>query len=288
MIMKILVTGAAGFVGSNVIEYLLANHTEIEIIATSKNSEKAQQMSWFNNVTFIPLDYHNGYNDGDNLFEYFKSPDLMIHLAWAFLPKFKATEHLEIELPAQYRFLTNLLSNGLKDLTCVGTCYEYGLIEGELSENTTCKPFVPYALAKLELMNKLFEYQKKQIFNFNWLRLFFMYGPGQSEKSILPQLEKAIVNKEEIFNMSKGEQVRDYLPIQIISANISKVALKKSNNGIINCSSNIPITVKQLVEDYIQKRNTTIKLNLGFYPYPDYEPFKFWGNNSKLNSIINN
>jgi dTDP-6-deoxy-L-talose 4-dehydrogenase (NAD+) len=46
--------------------------------------------------------------------------------------------------------------------------------------------------------------------------------------------------------------------------------------------------VKELVKKYLQEKNISIELNFGFYPYPDYEPMKFWGDNEKFKTIIHN
>ncbi len=56
--------------------------------------------------------------------------------------------------------------------------------------------------------------------------------------------------------------------------------------GIINCCSGKPISIRNLVENYLKKHNNAIKLNLSFYPYPDYEPMAFWGDNTKLKKIL--
>ena len=58
--------------------------------------------------------------------------------------------------------------------------------------------------------------------------------------------------------------------------------------GIINCCSGQPITVKQFVKNYLQRLNKKIYLNLGYYPYPDYEPMHFWGDDTKLKMIVTN
>jgi dTDP-6-deoxy-L-talose 4-dehydrogenase (NAD+) len=68
---------------------------------------------------------------------------------------------------------------------------------------------------------------------------------------------------------------------------IVKIAFQKQTDGIVNCCSGIPISIKQLVQNYLHDNNATIKLNLGYYPYPDYEPMQFWGDNKKLKSILN-
>ena len=113
-----------------------------------------------------------------------------------------------------------------------------------------------------------------------------MYGKGQNPKSIIPQLELALENNDETFNISGGEQLRDYLPVKKVAEYIVKISLQNKINGIINCCSGEPISIRKLVENYLKLRNKKIKLNLGYYPYPDYVPMAFWGDNTKLKSIL--
>ncbi|KKN31441.1 hypothetical protein LCGC14_0824000 [marine sediment metagenome] len=56
--------------------------------------------------------------------------------------------------------------------------------------------------------------------------------------------------------------------------------------GIINNCSGKPIIIKKLVEDRIKREKKRIKLNLGYYPYPDYVLMEFWGDNTKLKSAL--
>ena len=115
-----------------------------------------------------------------------------------------------------------------------------------------------------------------------------MYGQGQNPNSLFSQLDKALTNGDAVFNMSGGEQVRDYLPVEKMATYIVDIALQNKITGIINCCSGVPVTVKELVETYLKERNKNISLNLGYYPYSDYEPMRFWGDNSKLKSIASN
>ena len=85
--------------------------------------------------------------------------------------------------------------------------------------------------------------------------------------------------------MSGGEQERDYLPVEEVAANIVKIALQQAVKGIVNCCSGKPVKVKSFVGDYLKERKMNIQLNLGYYPYADYEPMSFWGDNSKFKSI---
>jgi dTDP-6-deoxy-L-talose 4-dehydrogenase (NAD+) len=103
-----------------------------------------------------------------------------------------------------------------------------------------------------------------------------MYGKGQNQKSILAQLDNAINNKDAIFNMSGGEQLRDYLPVEAVAEQI--FCLFESNkSGVSNVCSGNPISIRRLVEERIKERNSAITINLGRYPYLEYEPLAFWG-----------
>lgn len=279
--MTVLVTGASGFIGNYVVRELLKQGHQV--IATSKNSEKASMYEWFSQVQYIPYDLNVVQ---ENLFEFFREPDAVIHLAWEGLPNYKDLFHFERNLFANYRFLKNLLENGLKSLTVTGTCLEYGLQNGCLSEDIPTQPTTPYSLAKDTLRKFLEQLQRKYHFSFKWIRLFYIYGEGQSEKSLLSQIETAIRKEERKFNMSGGEQLRDYLSVEKAAEYIVKIAMQNKVHGIINCCSGVPVSIRKLVEDYLEEKQRSIRLNLGYYPYPDYEPLTFWGDINKLETIF--
>jgi len=281
--MRVLVTGATGFIGNYVVRELLKQ--DHQVITTSKNSEKARMYEWFSQVQYIPYDLNVVH---ENLFQFFREPDVVIHLAWEGLTNYKDLFHFERNLFANYRFLKNLLEDGLKSLTVTGTCLEYGLQNGCLPEDTPTQPTTPYSLAKDTLRKFLEQLQQKYHFSFKWIRLFYMYGKGQNPNSILPQLDEVLKRGDKVFNMSSGEQLRDYLPVKKVAEYIVKVSLQNKVNGIINCCSDKPISIRKLVENHMKKRGKTIKLNLEYYPYSDYEPMAFWGDNTKLKSITKN
>lgn len=282
---KILVTGATGFIGSYVIKELLKQN--ISVIATSSNEAKASVQDWFNSVSYIAFDF-NKINDADDYYSYFGNPDAMVHLAWEGLPNYKSSFHIKENLPRHIAFLKNLIKNGLKDITVTGTCFEYGMQEGVLREDMETTPVTPYGLAKDNLRKNLQEMQKEFNFSLKWVRLFYMYGKGQNPNSLLSQLENSLSKGEEVFNMSGGEQVRDFMPVEEVASAIVKIILQNGVTGIINCSSGKPVKVKDFVTSYLTQKNKDIKLNLGHYPYPDFEPMSFWGDNTKLKKIINN
>jgi nucleoside-diphosphate-sugar epimerase len=282
--MKVLVTGATGFIGYHVISELKKRN--VDIYATAIESiDQLKHIDLFDGVNYLPLDLNNY---SGNLFDYFHKPDILIHLAWEGLPNYNKLIHLDKNLITSYKFIKNLVANGLKDVNIIGTCFEYGILNGCLSEDLLVRPENAYALAKDTLRKFIEEINKNLVFEFKWIRLFYMYGKGQNPNSILSLLQRSIDNGEKIFNMSGGEQLRDYLPVEKVAFNIVEISLQKKINGIINCCSGTPTSIRNLVEGYLRDTNQQIDLNMGYYHYQDHEPMAFWGDNTKLLKIINN
>lgn len=274
--MKIAVTGGTGFIGNHLVTYLLKEGHDV--LVTGTDEDKAKTYEWYNEVKYVTFDLNVPFSE-DKLQE-IATCQKLIHLAWTGLPNYKDLFHFEVNLMPQYNFLKTLVEMGMEDITVAGTCMEYGLQNGCLTVNSAVDPQNPYAIAKDTLRRFLVQLQTKINFNLKWVRLFYMFGKGQSDKSILSQLDRALDNGDDVFNMSGGEQLRDYLPVEKVAENISRLCTEQYSNGIYNCSSGIPISVRTLVEAHLKRRNKTIKLNLGFYPYPDFEAMAFWGENN--------
>lgn len=279
--MKVLVTGATGFVGRHLVQELVLRRHQVTAVA--RHLDRAKEMPWYEKVKFIACDI---YDPAIDPAQTFGVSDALIHLAWSGLPNYKDQFHSEKNLPADQRFLTNMITAGIKHVLVTGTCLEYGMQNGALSEETIPMPITPYGLAKDTLRKFLEALQVNHPFTFQWVRLFYMYGPGQNPNSLLAQLDSAIDNKAKVFNMSAGEQMRDYLPVEDVARHLVSLLEHPECSGIINCCSGRPISVRQLVEQRIAERGANIKLNLGHYPYSDYEPMAFWGGRHRLDAIL--
>lgn len=277
--MKVAVTGASGFVGRHVLRALQTEN--VETVAITRDLARLSDIDTSAHV--VEMDIAD--TDAD-FFDLMGRPDVLIHLAWDGLPNYKALFHFESELPNQYRFLKKLVDSGLSSMLVTGTCFEYGLQSGELSESLRAMPNNPYGFAKDTLRQQLQYLQEKREFGLTWARLFYMYGEGQAANSLYPQLAAAVSRGEKVFNMSGGEQLRDYLHISEVAHQIVRLALARHDNETVNICSGRPMSVRRLIEGWIAENNWEIALNLGYYPYPDYEPMAFWGDRRKLDSLL--
>ena len=278
--MKVAVTGATGFIGRHVLAEL--ERRSVETIALVRPSTAKPLGHSRSRVVLFDLQ-----NTPPTAFELMGRPDVLIHLAWSGLPNYKSLHHFEQELPAQYRFLKGLIESGLQTLVVAGTCFEYGMQSGSLSEDIAPHPGNPYGFAKNALRCQLEYLKTTHPFQLTWARLFYLYGGGQAENSLLPQLRQAAERGDPVFNMSGGEQLRDYLNIASVADYLVRLAIQARDVGIVNVCSGMPISIRQLIEGWIEDNGWNIKLNRGYYPYPDYEPMAFWGNRTKLDHILN-
>jgi dTDP-6-deoxy-L-talose 4-dehydrogenase (NAD+) len=277
--LKIAVTGASGFIGKHIVAEL--ERQSIVPVLTSRREHGVHAAGSKPGV--VRLDIRNPPEDA---FERLGRPDVLIHLAWGGLPHYASLHHFEDELPAHYRFLKGLIAAGLSNLLVAGTCLEYGMQSGQLDEELDARPVVPYGFAKDGLRRELQYLQQTVPFKLTWARLFYLLGDGQAESSLLPLLRSAVSRGDQSFDMSGGEQLRDYLPATEMARILVSLATKARNNGIVNVCSGDPISVRRLVENHIERNGWSIKLNLGYYQYPNYEPMAFWGDRRKLTDCL--
>ncbi len=266
---KVIVSGATGFIGQHLIPILLKDG--YEVLAISRNQKRAEFLPWFKDVKFISYDFHS--DQQITKVEGFRG---LIHLAWQDLPNYDSSIHVKKNLPCSYRFIDSLIDKGVNQVLIAGTCFEYGLKSGAISSSSTTEPTTQYAIAKDTLRKKLTLLSFKKDFNLQWARIFYMFGKGQNSNSIISQLDFAIKNNQKVFLMSGGEQLRDYLPVEKASEKLSNL-YKSGNKGIFNICSGKPISIRNLVESYIEKKNSNIIPKYGYYPYSVYEPMQFWG-----------
>ena len=276
--MRIAITGASGFIGGHVRKAL--SKSGHEIVLVSRKPESLKPMAA--NETVVEIDFHRSNNDW---FNSLGQPDVVLHLAWSGLPNYLDTHHLEVEYPAQIKFLTQLIQNGLKKLVVTGTCYEYGLCSGAILESQMTMPNTPYGVAKDLLRKSLEELKKSHEFELTWARVFYPYGDGQAETSLFTQLKTAAVNGKTRFDMGGGKQVLDFISVDEVAKILVNLSIENSKVGVLNIGSGKPKSVIEFVNEQIQKNKWLIRPKIGAIPDREYEPHSFWADTSKLDHL---
>ena len=117
--MKILVTGANGYIGSKVVKTLCDYN--VDVIATDFSNENIDDRAKFVKA--------NLFECKENWYHFFENPDICLHLAWRDGFIHNSPKHMN-DLSNHYKFLCNLIDNGLQKLSVMGTMHEIGYYEG--------------------------------------------------------------------------------------------------------------------------------------------------------------
>ena len=104
--------------------------------------------------------------------------------------------------------------------------------------------------------------------------------------SLYPQLRTAVERGDRTFDMSGGEQLRDYLPVSEVARIIVALSTRRKDEGVVNICSGKPVSIRSLVEGWVRDNQWGISLRFGQKPYPGHEPMAFWGDRSRLDSIM--
>lgn len=275
--MKVVVTGASGFIGAHVIA-TLRRVEGIEVLATGRNESALRKLG----VEWVSTDLYDVGQHRQRL----ASADLLLHLAWGDVSTVSSLAHTTKHLPNNLEFLVDMARRGVDRICCVGSCSEYGLSPGSLSEELAPQPCTPYGKAKDQLRRQLELAVADAGSDLRWLRPFFTHGEGQSPHALFAQLNRAIEGGQSRFPMSGGAQVRDYLPVSVLAEAIVKASLQMEVLGIINICSGQPQTVQALVEQHIADCGSSIRPELGRFPYPTHTPMEFWGDTKKLATAV--
>ena len=156
--MRILVTGANGYLGQGIVKQLLDDG--INVIATDLEGEYIDQRAIKRCANLFDI---------DDPFAFFDKPDVLLHLAWRDGFKHDSENHL-VDLPKHYAFLKKMIYGGVTKIAVMGSVHEVGFYEGSVNENTPTNPQSLYGISKNALRQAIeIKAQEKQI-TMQWIR----------------------------------------------------------------------------------------------------------------------
>lgn len=272
--MRILVTGANGYLGQGIIKLLLGQG--IEVIAAD--------------ITVGHVDMRAERKQGDlftveNPYYYFEKPDMVLHLAWRDGFEHYSMRHIT-ELPKHYIFLQKLIEGGIKKVCVLGSMHEIGFHEGSIDENTATNPQSLYGISKNALRQSISILQKKYPFLLQWIRGFYIVGNVEHGSSVFSKLAQAEKRGETYFPFTKGNNQFDFIDYSEFCKQVTAVVMQNKINGIINCCSGNPMRLAERVEQFIAENHFNIKLQYGAFPERPYDSKAVWGNDKKIREIM--
>ena len=274
--MKILVTGADGYIGRHIVNNLLdLGHEVIAVdIHTDDINDKAEKKK----LNLFTADLTNVYTS-------LGSPDVCLHMAWRDGFVHNSVNHIG-DLSSHYKFLVALMEQGLKHLAVMGTMHEVGYWEGKIDENTPCNPISMYGIAKDALRRSMIAYCKSNSILLQWLRGFYILGDDKKNHSIFSKLLQADEQGQELFPFTTGKTKYDFINVDELVEQISKAVTQTDVTGIINCCSGNPMTLAERVENFIKDHKLKIRLNYGVFPDRPYDSTIIFGDDKKIKQIM--
>ena len=275
MCKKILVTGAGGYIGQHVVKALLDKGaaviaTDIRLDDVDDRATKIQK---------------NIFEETENIFTEMGSPDVCLHMAWRDGFIHNSEKHIE-DLDSHYKFISNMMKGGLKQIAVMGSMHEVGYYEGAIDENTPTNPLSLYGIAKNTLRQLTFLLGKNENVIVQWIRGFYIFGDDLKNNSIFKKIVEAEQEGKTEFPFTSGKNKYDFLSIYDMADQIAEIVLQDKINGIINSCTGQPMTLAEKVESFIKENNFKIKLKYGAYPDRPYDSPGIWGDATKINEIM--
>jgi nucleoside-diphosphate-sugar epimerase len=268
---KILVTGAAGFIGSHIARELVRQGHEVHVLV------RPQTDLW--RIQEIRDSLH--FIHGDLLDTSFRLPstvfDACLHLAWYVEPG----KYLHSRLNTDWVEATLRLTRNLKDAGCprfvsAGTCFEYVPCDPPQSESTPTAPSTLYVRSKLELFHAL----PSVGIDFAWVRFFYQYGPYEDARRLMPVVINRLRQGQEA-KLVTGDRLRDYLHIEDVASAVCAVA-QSQLNGAVNIGSGVRMTVRDIALKIGELLDRVDLIKLGAFPDSPTDPMHILADNTKL------
>ena len=272
--MKILVTGANGYLGQGIVKEILESGNQV--VAADFRTD---------NVDIRAKAVSCNMFEVDNPYEYFGKPDVLLHLAWRDGFVHYSNAHID-DLPNHFDFIKKMAESGIKQIAVMGSMHEIGFYEGSINENTPCHPTTPYGISKNALRDLIQMVCKQKNIVFQWMRGYYIVGNSKYGSSIFSKITAAVEEGKKEFPFTLGQNQYDFIDYPDFCKQVAAVVGQKEEQGIFNICSGRPEKLADRVERFIKENNYDIKLQYGAFHDRPYDSKAIWGDSSKIEKIV--
>ena len=271
--MKVLLTGATGYIGKHVLNEL--KQRGLDVVATTNQRDIEGDYVYYN---FIECG-----GGGDSIIQKVGIPDVTIHLAYRNGFSHQNISHIE-DLPLHLNFIRNMYEAGCFNINILGTMHEVGYYEGMVTKHTHCNPTTLYGIARNALRKSL---DSLSIDKVKWMRGFYIYGDDGYSSSIFGKLYRSASKGISNFPLTLGNNKFDFIYIKDLAEQIVSISLQSEFFGIINTGSGIPVSLRDMVLKYIDDNKLKIIPDFGKYPERQNESSCIYADTTIVNKILN-
>ena len=274
--MRVLLTGATGFIGSHTAHELIERgHDVLALMRPESDTERLNGI--LGRSTRIDCDLL-----APTLPSLQNHPaDVLLHLAWYCHPSDYRSSAQNTQWPsASMRLLEAAAKAGCKRVLMAGTCFEYASGRGVFAESDPIVPLNLYAASKHALHIMAESFCRAHGIELVWARPFYLYGPQENANRLVPYVINKLLNSQPC-PLTKGEQVRDFLHVRDVASAFCDAVLSRVE-GPLNIGSSEPVTVRDIAVEIGSQTGRTELLQLGAQPYLPNEPPFLCADNSKL------
>lgn len=271
--MKVMLTGATGFVGRYVAKELERQGVEyLSIQRGMVSDDRGFQMDLLSTLEF------------ETLFQKFK-PTHLVHVAWYA----EHGKYWDSELNLQWVLATKRLveafcSSGGQHVVITGTCAEYDWSHGYCVEDVTpLKPKSLYGICKDTTRRVIELVVQKHGVSMSWARIFFPYGPGEASQRLIPSLFNAFKGEVLPFGVN-ASSYRDLLHVEDAARAVLACAQSKFV-GSVNICSGRPVQISEIVDVVASVNNCDPEIILKLAPKNQETNNFLVGENKKLRSL---
>jgi nucleoside-diphosphate-sugar epimerase len=235
--MRVLVTGASGFIGKTLINKLDEDGHQVLALSRSIESKKKKNILWLQCDLSLPNTYSNQVKDF--------LPEVLIHLAWQDIPNF-SLEKSKFNLDQALNFISLIV-----DLDCCqkiilsGSCFELNQLQGQCLETSMGEAKDHFTWAKNSLYSWLRMMSMEKDFELMWMRIFYAYGPGQRSASLIPSILDNL-KKGKLPEILTPKNANDFIFIDDVVNALSKAILVNNASMIYNLGSGSSSTILQI------------------------------------------
>jgi len=270
---KILLTGATGFIGSHVARALVRDRHEVQALVLPRSDYRRIE-DIRSSLHFIEADLLSS-----STIPRPASLDVCIHLAWYVEPgKYLEAPENQQWIEASLRLARTLKEAGCRRFVAAGTCFEYAPSHPPQQESAPTQPTTLYVKSKLALFQEL---QSIGI-DCAWMRFFYQYGPDEDPRRFVPVVINHLLNGQEV-KLVPGDRLRDFLYIEDVARAAISVA-QSGLTGAVNIGSGVPVTVREIALKIGDLLGRPELIKPGTLPYSSNEPMDLLADNTRLRS----